>query len=303
MTSVEGEPQPAQRGVNNDLKVLAAAAITVLFWASAFIGIRSAGPHYDPGAMALLRMLVGTLCLGIIAAQRGIRLPPRRSVPLLLAWGVGWFCFYNLALNTAERTIDAGTASIVVNTAPLMVVILAGLLLGEGFPRALIVGAPVSFLGVLLIGTHSPAGYVEPLGLLFAVAAAVLYAGCTLIQKRLLRTVDATTLTWLGAAAGTVALLPWAGRMVSDLGTAPLKATLAVLFLGVFSTAIAFTTWSYVLARTSAGRTSAITYVAPAITILLSWAILGEVPTPVMLLGGALCLFGVFLTRLSRSSD
>ncbi|WP_226913238.1 DMT family transporter [Gephyromycinifex aptenodytis] len=296
-----GVSRAVGNGGGTDLKVVAAAAITVLFWASAFIAIRFAGPHYDPGAMALLRMLIGTLGLGIIAAHQGIKLPPRRDVPLVIAWGVGWFCLYNLALNTAELSIDAGTASMIVNTAPLMVVIFAGLLLGEGFPRALLIGAPISFLGVVLIGSQSPTGHIEPLGLLLAVAAAVLYAGCTLLQKRLLRTVDATTLTWLGAAAGTVALLPWAGRMMRDVGTAPTGATLAVVFLGVFPTAVAFTTWSYVLARSSAGRTSAITYASPAVTILLSWLILAEVPTLVMLIGGALCLLGVFITRMSRS--
>ncbi|WP_231729556.1 MULTISPECIES: EamA family transporter [Microbacterium] len=76
--------------------VLLAAAVTVVLWASAFIGIRGAGPHYDPGALALLRMAVGTLVLTIIALRHGIRLPERRHWLLIAAWGVGWFCIYNL---------------------------------------------------------------------------------------------------------------------------------------------------------------------------------------------------------------
>ncbi|GMA19067.1 DMT family transporter [Arsenicicoccus piscis] len=304
----------------NEPRVLLAAAATVVLWASSFIVIRYAGPAYGAGSMALLRMLVGSAVLGLIALRSGIRWPPRRSVPLVIVWGVAWFCLYILALNVAEQTIDAGTAAMVVNLAPLMVVVFAGLFLGEGFPRGLVIGAPVSFLGVVLIGLSSHShgrpgsgsgavgstdsvgstGGVAITGLLLALAAAVLYAGATLLQKRLLRTVDSATLTWLGATAGAVALLPWAGELARDLGTAPQGATLSLVYLGVLPTAFAFTTWAYVLKRSSAGRTSATTYVVPAVAIVLSWLLLGETPTLAMLIGGALCLLGVAITRMVR---
>lgn len=286
--------------------VLIAALVTVALWASAFIGIRGAGPHYDPGALALLRMAVGTAVLAIIAVRHGIRLPARRQWWLIAVWGVGWFCVYNLALNAAERTLDAGTAAMVVNLAPLMVVVFSGLFLREGFPKPLVIGAPIAFLGVVLIGMNAstPAGEGPDItGLLLALLAAVMYAGCTLLQKHLLTGgADSTTLTWLGALAGTITLLPWAGSLVAAVQTAPLSSTLWVVYLGVFPTAIAFTTWAYVLQRSTAGQTSATTYVVPALAILMSWAILGEVPTPLMLLGGALCLLGVLVTRLRWGS-
>lgn len=282
----------------NEPRTLAAAAVTMLFWASAFIGIRAAGKHFDAGALALLRMAVGSVALGGIALARGVRWPPRRALPGVAAWGVAWFCIYNVALNTAEQTIDAGTAAFVVNLAPLMVVMVGGLLLGEGFPRALVIGAPISFFGVALIATQSRGGHVELSGLALALLAAVMYAGCTLGQKRLLASVDSTTLTWLGAVAGTIALLPWAGRLVSDLQMAPATATMWVIYLGIFPTALAFTTWAYVLARTSAGRTAATSYIVPALAIVMSWLLLSEAPTLVTVVGGVLCLVGVAITRL-----
>jgi len=285
----------------NGALVLTAAVVTVVLWASAFIGIRGAGPHFDPGALALLRMAVGTVALTLIALRRGIRLPLRRHWLLVAVWGVGWFCVYNLALNAAEHTLDAGTAAMVVNLAPLMVVVFSGLFLREGFPKPLLIGAPIAFAGVVLIGLNSGAkgGALDIAGLLLALLAAVMYAGCTLLQKHLLSAgTDSTTLTWLGAPVGTIALLPWAGSLVGALQTAPLDATLWVVYLGIFPTAIAFTTWAYVLQRSTAGQTSATTYVVPAIAILLSWLILGEVPTPLMFVGGALCLLGVLVTRL-----
>lgn len=292
-------PTPTRTGGNGAL-VLAAALVTVVLWASAFIGIRGAGPHFDPGSLALLRMAVGTVALGLIALRRGIRLPQGRQWLLIAAWGVGWFCVYNLALNAAERTLDAGTAAMVVNLAPLLVVVFSGLFLREGFPRPLLIGAPIAFLGVVLIGMNSSTSAgLDIAGLLLALLAAVMYAGCTLLQKHLLSGgADSTTLTWFGAIAGTVALLPWTGRLIADLQTAPLDATLWVVYLGIFPTAIAFTTWAYVLQRSTAGQTSATTYVVPAIAILMSWLVLGEVPTLMMFVGGALCLLGVLVTRM-----
>ncbi|QFG68188.1 DMT family transporter [Ornithinimicrobium pratense] len=297
-------PPPRERGADattaNRPLVLAAAAVTVVLWASAFVGIRAASLDYHPGSMALLRMAVGTVGLGLVAAATGFRPPRGWEWAWVAGWGLGWFAVYNLALNAAQRTLDAGTAAVIVNLAPLLVVVVAGTLLGEGFPRQLLLGVPLSFLGVILIGSAGEEATVTPAGLAMALLAAVLYAVCTLVQKRLLRTMDAASLTFVGAAAGTVALVPWGGQLVSDLSSAAPAATWSVVYLGVFPTAMAFTTWAYVLRRTSAGRTAATTYVVPVVTILLGWMILAEVPTPRMLLGAGLCLLGVLITRMTR---
>ena len=67
-------------------------------------------------------------------------LPRGRVLAGVLAWGVGWFSLYNLALNAAEQHLDAGTTALLVNVAPVLVAVLAGVLLGEGFPRRMLVG-------------------------------------------------------------------------------------------------------------------------------------------------------------------
>ena len=69
------------------------------------------------------------------------------------------------------------------------------------------------------------------------------------------------------------------------------------VYLGVFPTALAFTTWAYALARTTAGRMGATTYLVPPLADLMGWMILGELPPALALLGGALCLAGVAVSR------
>ena len=283
----------------NRFLVPLAAAVTVVLGGSAFIGIRSAGFDYSPGALALGRILVGTLALTVIAGLAGkLQLPRGRTLAGVLVWGVLWFGLYNLALNAAERTLDAGTASLLVGLAPILIAVFAGISLGEGFPARLLAGIGIAFAGVAGIALATSSGASDALAVVLGLAAAVIYAGSTILQKRLLPKVDSLTMTWLGCLAGTVACLPFAPVLLDELATAPLSATLSVVYLGVFPTAIAFVTWGFALTRTTAGRLGAATYAAAPLALLMSWLLLGEVPAPVALIGGTLCLTGVLVATL-----
>ncbi|TVT35609.1 DMT family transporter [Amycolatopsis rhizosphaerae] len=279
---------------------IAAASTTVVLWGSAFIGIRVVGHDLSPGSLALGRMLVGSLTLTVIVlvvrARRGraaAPLPQGRTLGAVALWGVAWFGLYNLSLNAAERHLDAGTAAMLVNVAPAVVAVLAGLLLKEGFPARLLAGMAIAFTGVVLIATTTAAGGTDISGVLLGLLAALLYASAAVAQKRLLVRVNALTVTWLGAVAGTVALLPFLPSLVTELATAPGPAIAGTAYLGVFPTAVAFLTWGYALSRSAVGRLAAATYAVPALVVLLSWVLLGEIPAPLALVGGLLCLTGV----------
>ncbi len=217
----------------------------------------------------------------------------------VLAWGVGWFSLYNLALNAAEQHLDAGTTALLVNVAPVLVAVLAGVLLGEGFPRRLLVGMASAFAGVAIIAASTSSGERDVVGVALGLTAAVLYAAGATSQKRLLAHVDALTMTWVGCLAGTVALLPFAPALAADATAAPPSSTWAVVLLGLGPTAVAFTTWGYALSRLSAGR-AATTYLVPPLVVVLSWLVLAEIPAPVTFAGGALCLAGVAVATLPR---
>jgi drug/metabolite transporter (DMT)-like permease len=276
-----------------------AAGVTVVLWASAFVSIRSAGAAYSPGALALGRLLTGVIVLGTVAAVRRVGLPPRAAWPGILISGVLWFAAYMVALNWGEREVDAGTAAMVVNIGPILIALLSAGLLREGLPRPLLAGLTVSFAGAVVVGASmAGGGRSSVLGVLLCVVAAVTYACGVVAQKPALRHADALPVTTYACLVGLIACLPFAGVLVSEASRAPLAATLNVVYLGVFPTAVAFTTWAYALARTTAGRLGATTYVVPALVVLMSWLFLGEVPGWLTLLGGALCLAGVGVSRL-----
>ncbi|MCC6270824.1 MAG: DMT family transporter [Microbacteriaceae bacterium] len=283
-------------------RVLLAITITVLAWASAFIVIRGVGVHFGGGELALGRLLVGTVLLSLLLIGRPWIRPNRREWLLIVVYGVAWFGAYNVALNIAEHTLDAGTTSMIVNIGPILIALGAGLFLGEGVPKWLAIGAGVAFGGVILIGLSTGlTGLGNGVGILWALAAALTYTIGVLCQKRLMRRIPSTQVTWLGCVIGTVACLPFAGGLVTQVQEAPLGAVLGVLYLGAIPTSLAFTTWGYALSKLPAGQLGVTTYVVPAIVIVLGLIAFGEIPTPLAIVGGVICLIGVALSRRSSA--
>jgi drug/metabolite transporter (DMT)-like permease len=289
--SPPGEATPSPR-------VLVAIAVTIVAWASAFIVIRGVGHDFTPGSLALGRLLVGAACLTLAVSRRPWVAPTRREWMLIVVFGITWFGVYNVALNTAELTIDAGTTAMIVNVAPILIAFSAGLVLGEGLPKWLLIGAGVAFCGVLLIGVSTGgAGFGNIAGVLWCLAAALSYAVGVLAQKPTLRRMSAVQVTWLGCMVGVVACLPYLGDLVRDVQTSTPASILGVVYLGAVPTALAFTTWGYALSRMPAGRLGVSTYIVPPLAIGMGLLVFGEVPTPVAILGGAICLLGVALSR------
>lgn len=276
-----------------------AAGVTVVAWASAFVAIRALGPAFDPGPLALGRLLVGSLALGTVLAQRRTWVPPTaREWALLTLCGVTWFGVYNVALNAAEQRLDAGTTSMLVNVGPILIALLAGMLFGEGFPRRLVLGVLTAFTGAALVGwaTSGTVG-VDPFGVILSLLAASTYAVGVRAQKPAVRRLPPLQATFIACAIGTVVCLPYAPTLTDQFDTAATTAVAGLIYLGLVPTALAFVTWAYALSRMDAGRLGATTYLVPPLTIVASWVLLGEIPVPLAVFGGGLCLLGVAVSR------
>jgi drug/metabolite transporter (DMT)-like permease len=279
---------------------LAAALVTVLLWASAFVGIRAAAADFSPGALAFGRLLVASVVLGLLVAARRPALPRGRDLGLVVAAGVLWFGAYNVTLNAAEQLVDAGTAALLVSVGPLLIVVLAGIFLGEGFPPRLVAGSIVAFAGALVIGVASAgAGVGEgaALGVVLSLLAAVAYAGGVTLEKPVVGRIAAVAVTWLACVVGTLVTAPFAPQLVGEFGRAEASSIAWMVYLGVFPTSVAFTTWAFALGRTSAGRLGSTTYLVGPVAVVLGWAVLGEVPPALAIAGGLVSIAGVMFAR------
>ena len=287
-------PAPPKVG----LLVYLAIAITIVAWASAFVVIRGTGPHFSAGALALGRLVIGAILLGVVVlVQRRWVAPNRREWLQVIGFGVLWFGGYNVALNIAEHTLDAGTTAMIVNIGPILIAIGAALFLGERLSKWLAIGGAIAFVGVLLIGFGSGGASFTNVGVLWALLAAVTYTAGVLLQKPALRRLPNAQVTWLGCVIGMVVCLPFTSDLVRDIQVAPPAAIAGVVYLGAIPTSLAFSTWAYALYRMPAGQLGISTYIVPPLAIVMGLLAFGEVPTLVAAVGGAICLVGVAVSR------
>jgi len=301
---VSAKPVPAATAAPIDVVALVAGLVTVTLWGSAFVGIRIAGQTFSPGSLALGRLLVSTAILGTVALWRREPLPQRRDLAGIAVYGVLWLAVYSTSLNAAERIVDAGTAAMLVSAGPILIAVLAGILLREGFPRWLFAGCAIAFVGSAIIGLATAQSERRAgLGILLLIVATLAYALAVVVQKSVLGRVSAFQVTWLGVAAATLACLPFAPALAMEATNAAPGAIGWMAYLGAFPTAIGFATWGFALRRSTAGRMGSLTYLAPAVAVLGGWALLGETPPRLALAGGALCIAGVYIARRRTSTS
>jgi drug/metabolite transporter (DMT)-like permease len=277
---------------------VAAVGVTLLLWASAFVAIRHLAGTFAPGSLSLGRLLVGSVCLGAVALSRGLPRPTGRQWVSIVTIGVLWFGVYNLALNAGEKHVDAGTAVMLIQVSPVLVALLAASFLHERFTLYLGLGLALAFGGVALIATASDSnGGRSVLGVVLCLLSAVVYSISLVLQKPLVAAMPAIHVTWLACTIGAVVCLPFVGQLVGDVGDASPSDIWWVVYLGVFPTAIAFTTFAYALRTMSASSLGVTTYLVPPITIVMGWLLLDETPPGMAYIGGVLALVGVAVAR------
>jgi drug/metabolite transporter (DMT)-like permease len=279
------------------LSTALAITTTVLLWGSAFAGIRAGLEAYTPAHLALLRFLAASLALGGLAVLRRTPLPARADLPKMLLLGLLGIAFYNIALNTGQRSIAAGPAALLIQTAPIWTALLATVFLGERLRRWAWAGMALSFAGILVIAVGKGQDLDLRWGAALILMASFSMSGYNVIQKRMLRRYPAVALTTYSLWAGTLLLLPFAPGLAAEVAAAPPAATFSVIYLGVGPAALAYATWAFALSRLPAGRAASFLYAVPVMAFLFGWVWLGEIPHAADLAGGALALGGVVLVN------
>ena len=271
--------------------------LTIVFWASAFAGIRAGLEEYSPGHVALVRLSVAAIVLFVYAVIVKMPLPELRDLPVILLGGFLAFTVYHVALNYGEVTVAAGPASLLVNTAPIFTALLATAFLGERLRVLGWIGMLVSFVGAALIALGEGEGFRFAPGAFIILIAAVSVSIYLVIQKPYLQKYGSLNFTAYAIWAGTLFTLVFLPGLAGEVRTAPLDATLALIYLGIFPTAIAYVTYAYVFSQLTASRGVSFLYLVGPMAFLIAWIWLGEVPSLLSFIGAGIVLVGVIVVN------
>jgi drug/metabolite transporter (DMT)-like permease len=284
-----------------DATALAAIAVALLTWSSAYAAIAFVLPSFAPAQLAFGRLLIASLCFALLLLVKRVPLPAKRDWPALALLGVIGLTVYHLCLCYAETRIASGTASIIIAMAPAATAAVSAIWVHERLGRRKLVGLAVALAGTVLVVLASGKQVrFEPMAALVLVcvlATAIYFVGQRPYFMRS-STLGVTAVTFF---AGTLAAAPFGlpGFYQALRHAAPWH-LVALAWLGVAPTFLGYLAWNMAIKRSSASQVSSFIYLSPPLAVLLGWLWLGEQPGWLILVGGALTVSGVVLVNARR---
>jgi len=273
--------------------------LSIIFWASSFVGIRAAITDFSPIEIAVLRFVVSSIALLLISIFQKTILPKKEYLFLFVQ--LGFVLFVNhISLNFGIRTITAGETTLIVSTSQIFQVLLAYLFLKENVSGRFLFGLLFCFLGVSIIAFQKSIGMSLNLGVSLVLLAAVTNAAFFVLQKPLLKEHGPLEVVSYSTWITTLLLLPFGGNAVRSLSMVGLESIFSIIYIGIVSV-IAHICWSKVLSKIDASKAAIFLYTVPVMTIVIGFLWLRELPSLISCLGGAIILGGIIMSN-SKSS-
>lgn len=283
-----------------DVTAIAAVVTTILIWASAFPAIRAGLQAFGPVELGAARFAIAGVPAALYLLITRPGWPEWREMWRIATGGIFFVALYTVLLNIGETTVSAGAASFIINVNPIITAIFAMLLLNETFSRTAWLGTAISFAGIGLIALGEGEGLRIDLGALFVFGAALCNTITTIMQKPILKKHRPVTVAAWNIVIGALILTPFMPAAAMQAPHASSEALFAVIYLGLGPSMVAYATYSVMLSKFPASRASNFLYSVPPISTLLGFLWLGEAPTLVAVIGGAMALIGVILVNLTK---
>ena len=283
----------------------AAMLFNIIAWGMSWVSVRTVLTELDAGQVGALRYLIASAVMLPVWLYRGRPLPDKSDLGLVTLLGLFGFCLYNLGVNFGEKTVDAGTGSLLISFQPILVIVIGVLLRREVVSLVAWIGILISMAGVIMTAVGGSAGLTLNFGTILILGAALSSAIQTLINKALTKRYHALDVTTWAIWIGTLGLLPFSHDLPEAWGRLSTNGLLHLIFLGVVPAALCYTLFAWVLTRVPIATAMSSVYAIPVFSLIFGWSMLGEQPTALTLIGGAVTIVGVawvqLLTRKENS--
>lgn len=270
---------------------------TILFWGLAFTAIKYAVRFLNPFELAFMRFLVADTLYAITVVVRGYRIE-KSDIPALFILGFFGVTAYHVCLNAGEIYIQSGTASLIISTSPVFVLILSAIFLRERITPRKVLGILIAISGVYILSKPESSGSI--IGILLVLLSTVSAGIYTVMGKIMLEKYSPGVLTSYVMLLGSIPLLPFAPSSFEKIWTLDSFTVISVIFLGVFSTYFSYQGWYYFLKRESASKASVFLNAIPLVSILAGFFLLSENITFETVAGGLLVITGILIVMRAK---
>ena len=274
---------------------LVLAFLTVMLWSTGFVFTRIAVRDIGPLPLGLLRYGSAAIVLMVIGSVRRIGLPSLKDIPLFLILGALGFFLYQIFFNIAMTTISAATASVITATVPVLTAFFASLVFRERLGKIGWIAVCIEFAGILVLTLWEREVSIG-WGLAWMIVAAICFAAYNLIQRFAVTRYSPMQSTVYTISASAMMFLLFLPQGIEEVRTAPIEALAAVLFMGIFPSAIGFLLWTKALSiANQIGDVTNFMFVTPLLSTLLEILLIGDFPDLGTISGGVMILLGVAL--------
>jgi drug/metabolite transporter (DMT)-like permease len=280
--------------------------LTAVFWGGTFIAGRVLAQEVQPYSGSFLRFLVASVCMIPLVWHFEGRLQPLRKKQILAVFfsGLTGVFLYNVFFLTGMQTVQAGRASVIVASNPVLIALFAALLFrGERLTLLKIIGVMLSVSGaVYVISRGNPmeifAGTLGR-GELFIFGCVLSWVSYSLIGKVVMKDILPVSAVTYACLIGAAALLPPAlfEGMAGNLGSYSMPAWLSIVYLGFFGTCLGFIWYYEGIREIGPSKAGVFINFVPISAVILSFFLLGETIDASLLIGAALVLSGIYLTN------
>lgn len=277
------------------------AAVATVVWSGSFVTSRALHDSVPPVQQAFWRWVVALVVVAPFGARQAWRQRRviRRHLGFVLLASLLGVTVYNTLVNQAGSSTSAANMGMIMAASPVLMAVferLGGVRLGARRVGGMVVAGG----GVVLLvggGARGAGGAGLAVGDLWMVAAACCFGSYSALLRRRPAELGGTVFLFTTFLVGAVMLLPAQGVSLAVQGGFAVTpgTVLPLLYVGVFSSAVAFFAWNKAIALVGPSRAGTVYYLQPVCVALLSWALLGETVSAAQALCMALILGGVML--------
>ena len=290
---------------NSKLLPYIEALFAVIVWGASFIATKVALQDTSPITIVWLRFLIGVIILGLVVVTRKqFTLPEKKEWGYFALLGFLGITFHQWLQSNALQTSEAGTTAWIVSTTPVFMALLGWFLLKErpGWTKNL--GILLAFLGVLVVVSRGDLSSISigkfgAPGDVLVLISSINWAVFSALSRRGLKSHPASLMMFylmvFGWAFTTLLFLTTSG--MSQIPSITFDGWMAIGFLGIFCSGLAYIAWYDALKVLTTAETGAFLYIEPLVAVVVAFFVLGEAITPASILGGAVILFGVWLVN------